>query len=580
MFSTTPTSVWPIFCTIAAARSATRWAAGCGVVTTIASARGISWPSERRDVARAGRHVDDEVVERAPVHVGEELLERAMQHRAAPDDRGLLLEEEPDRHHAEVVGDRRDDHPVEADRTLLDAEHARDRPAVDVGVDEADLVPEVAQREREIDRERRLADAALAGGDGDHAGALVDREALASQASRRPSGASRGTRAAASSMCEKRTSTRVDAGDARRRAWRHLALEVLLQRAPGTVRMISTSMSPPSDRDLAEHAELDDVAAQLGIDDTAHGLADRVLGRGAHRRHRIGAPEAIRRPAGGRRARRAASGRRTSTSAASSRPPPQRPRPLPPRARAGAARRRVSSGSAATRSAASRGAAPVADAVGDGDGAGIEAERSIQDERAEDRDVEGSGRVRRAGERLCCGRGIAQGSAGFHRRPRRATGRTRAACAGPTARARSSSSTPPSISRTSQSEARRLARPALDRRDRPRSPPGASRTARGPGRDGSRGTPGRSRTAAVRRGRHRRRGARCGTPSPSRSDDGRRRSPAAARRAPRRSSRAPRRRRSARAGDRCRPRRARRAGARFPRSPARPAVVMTCFGSS
>ena len=40
-----------------------------------------------RDVARAGRQVDEQHVEVAEVHVGEELLERAVQHRAAPRDR-------------------------------------------------------------------------------------------------------------------------------------------------------------------------------------------------------------------------------------------------------------------------------------------------------------------------------------------------------------------------------------------------------------------------------------------------------------------------------------------------------------
>ena len=44
-------------------------------------------PEREADVAGAGRHVDQQVVERAPVDVGEELLERAVQHRAAPHDR-------------------------------------------------------------------------------------------------------------------------------------------------------------------------------------------------------------------------------------------------------------------------------------------------------------------------------------------------------------------------------------------------------------------------------------------------------------------------------------------------------------
>jgi hypothetical protein len=46
MFSTTPIRRMFVFCAISAARAATSCASGCGVVTTMASARGSSWPSE------------------------------------------------------------------------------------------------------------------------------------------------------------------------------------------------------------------------------------------------------------------------------------------------------------------------------------------------------------------------------------------------------------------------------------------------------------------------------------------------------------------------------------------------------
>ena len=46
MFSATPTMRMPTFSAIWAARTATCWAAGCGVVTITTSARGSSWPSE------------------------------------------------------------------------------------------------------------------------------------------------------------------------------------------------------------------------------------------------------------------------------------------------------------------------------------------------------------------------------------------------------------------------------------------------------------------------------------------------------------------------------------------------------
>jgi hypothetical protein len=47
------------------------------------------------------------------------------------------------------------------------AEHLRLRRAVDVGVEQTDGGAFLGQRQRQIDRRRALADAALAGGDGD-----------------------------------------------------------------------------------------------------------------------------------------------------------------------------------------------------------------------------------------------------------------------------------------------------------------------------------------------------------------------------------------------------------------------------
>ena len=52
-------------------------------------------------------------------------------------------------------------------RHLGRAEHRRDRRAEHVGVEQADLRAVALQREREVDRDRRLADAALAGRDRD-----------------------------------------------------------------------------------------------------------------------------------------------------------------------------------------------------------------------------------------------------------------------------------------------------------------------------------------------------------------------------------------------------------------------------
>ena len=97
-----------------------------------------------RDVARPRRHVHEEGVQLPPVDVGEELLERLVEHRPAPHDRRVLLEEEADRHELEVAANGRHDHLVHCDRLLVDAEHVGDRVAVDVCVEHADLLAELA----------------------------------------------------------------------------------------------------------------------------------------------------------------------------------------------------------------------------------------------------------------------------------------------------------------------------------------------------------------------------------------------------------------------------------------------------
>ena len=81
----------------------------------------------------------------------------------------LLVEEEADRHELQVVLHRRHDQLVHGDRPLPDAENVRDRVAVDVGVEHADAVAELRERDREVRGQRRLADAALAARDREHA---------------------------------------------------------------------------------------------------------------------------------------------------------------------------------------------------------------------------------------------------------------------------------------------------------------------------------------------------------------------------------------------------------------------------
>ena len=127
----------------------------------------------QRDVARAGRHVDDQVVDILPAHLAEELLDDAVQHRAAPDHRRVVSGQKPHRHELDAVLLRRNDLLAVGRELGLQAEHDRDVRAVDVAVDHRDPAAALAERDRQVDRDGRLADAALAGADRDdvlHAG--------------------------------------------------------------------------------------------------------------------------------------------------------------------------------------------------------------------------------------------------------------------------------------------------------------------------------------------------------------------------------------------------------------------------
>src|SRR5688572_31378522 len=91
-----------------------------------------------------------------------------MDHRAAPDDRIVLVQEEPDRHQADAIAATGDDLAafVLELRLLPQAHHQGDVRSVDVAVEQADLRTGVGEREGYVDAGRRLPDAALAAGNG------------------------------------------------------------------------------------------------------------------------------------------------------------------------------------------------------------------------------------------------------------------------------------------------------------------------------------------------------------------------------------------------------------------------------
>ena len=269
--------------------------------------------------------------------------------------------------------------------------------------------PQVAQREREVDRQRRLADAALARGDGDHARARIDREALG----RGPGAARAAASASAAALLPRPCARSAPATllDARHGAawWRTWASRFGLSGQPGTVSTISIVHVAAADRDRADHAELDDVAPQLGVDDPAHGLADRCFGRFAHGRIvsalRSGASQA----SSGWKTEPVEHLREEVRRLLRHRLACRRDRlDLGHGGRAQDQRHGASCGLGRHGLGRLYGAPAVTDAVRDGHRARIDAEHPVEHECADHRDVERAGGVRRERQRLDRDRLIAQ----------------------------------------------------------------------------------------------------------------------------------------------------------------------------
>ena len=172
--------------------------------------------------------------------------------------------------------DGRHDHLVDGHRALMDAEHAGNREAIDVGVDHADLEAHLLEGDREVDGQRRLADTALAGGDGDHARLRGDAQ-LAGWPWRTATTQLRGERGAlVFRHAAELDRHALDAGD---RA--HLARDVVvdcgLQRAAGNRQRDANGHVAAIDRDALDHVERDEVLFQLGVDHPSEGLADLVF---------------------------------------------------------------------------------------------------------------------------------------------------------------------------------------------------------------------------------------------------------------------------------------------------------------
>ena len=120
-------------------------------------------------VARSGRHVDEQIVDIFPHDVRPELLDGAGDDRAAPDDGvGLVREQEVDGHDLDAgAGAVGIQEVLAAHGAAVDAEGLRDGRAGDVGIEHGRLMAAALHLAGEQARHEALADAALAGHDGD-----------------------------------------------------------------------------------------------------------------------------------------------------------------------------------------------------------------------------------------------------------------------------------------------------------------------------------------------------------------------------------------------------------------------------
>ena len=123
------------------------------------------------NIARAGRRVDDEVVEFSPIGFGNELPERVGGHGAAPECGRLRVDEEADGEKFHPVFECRDEELAAFDDVCVnlfafDAEHFGHGRTENVGIEQAHFVALGGQSHGEVGGDGAFAHPALAGADG------------------------------------------------------------------------------------------------------------------------------------------------------------------------------------------------------------------------------------------------------------------------------------------------------------------------------------------------------------------------------------------------------------------------------
>src|SRR4051812_39781208 len=176
--------------------------------------------------------------------------------------------------------DGRDDHLVDEHGLLPDAEDVRDRVAVDIRVEQADLLALLRERDREVRGKRRLPDAALAAANREHTRRSIEREPF--RALLHPTAQLRRQRLALLGRHD--IESERNALDARNVAEDvgHLLLERVAQRTARDRERNRDANVAAVDVYAADHVELGHRALQLGIDYPLERLEDQIAARLAH----------------------------------------------------------------------------------------------------------------------------------------------------------------------------------------------------------------------------------------------------------------------------------------------------------
>ncbi len=171
MFSTMPRIGTSTRLNIAMPLRASISAKSCGVETMTAPASGtlceiVSWMSPvpgGMSMTRTSRSPAT-----GPIGFAQHLAQSRDDHRSAPDDGRSFIDQKAHRHDLETPAfERLDDLAVRNLRFACNAEEARLRGSIDVGIDDADLQSDRLQAEREVGGDSRFADAAFAGSNRD-----------------------------------------------------------------------------------------------------------------------------------------------------------------------------------------------------------------------------------------------------------------------------------------------------------------------------------------------------------------------------------------------------------------------------